>query len=92
MHEYFIYIMSSYRRTLYTGVTNDLARRVQQHNDGTAPSFTQKYNVDRLVYAESCQGVEDALNREKQIKSWRREKKIDLIMTLNPEWNDLAVE
>ncbi len=92
MREYYVYIMSSHWRTLYTGVTNNLALRVQQHRDGTVPGFTAKYKVTHLVYAESCQNVEDALNREKQIKRWRREKKVNLIMTINPGWNDLAVE
>ncbi len=92
MREYFVYIMSSHRRTLYIGVTNNLAQRVHQHKSRSAPGFTSKYGVTRLVYAESCGSVEDALEREKQLKRWRREKKIKLVMTINPEWNDLAEE
>ena len=68
MSEYFVYIMSSHRRTLYIGVTNNLAMRVWQHNTGQAPGFTSKYNVDQLVYAESCGYIEEAIEREKQIK------------------------
>ena len=90
--EYYVYIMSSFRRTLYTGVTNSLARRVREHKTGDVSGFTSRYRVNRLVYAESFRYVEDALNREKEIKGWRREKKIRLILELNPEWKDLAVE
>ena len=92
MPQYYVYIMSSHRRTLYVGVTNNLARRVVQHKSGIIPGFTSRYRTDRLVYAESSQYIENALNREKQIKKWRRQKKLDLILELNPGWNDLAEE
>lgn len=91
-HQYYVYIMSSHRRTLYVGVTNNLAKRVGQHKTGSINGFTKRYNVNRLVYAESSLYIEDALNREKEIKGWRREKKIQHILELNPEWNDLALE
>ncbi len=92
MREYYVYIMSSHRRALYIGVTNNLAARVLQHRDGTVPGFSSRYKVTHLVYAESFKYVEDALNREKQVKRWRREKKVNLIMALNPGWNDLTDE
>ena len=89
---YYVYIMSSRRRTLYVGVTNNLGARVLQHKSGRMSGFTRRYRVDRLVYAESTPYIENALGREKEIKGWRREKKIALILELNPEWKDLAVE
>ncbi len=91
-HQYHVYIMSSIRRTLYTGVTNNLAARVRQHKSGKIDGFTKRYNVSQLAHVESSRYIEDALNREKEIKGWRREKKIRLILELNPEWNDLAVK
>lgn len=74
---------------MYTGVTNDLIRRVYEHKNKLVAGFTQKYNVDRLVYFEICSGIVVAIDREKQIKGWSRKKKHDLINSLNPEWNDL---
>ena len=75
---------------LYTGVTNDLQRRVSEHKSGSIPGFTQKYNCKKLVYYESFSDIEQAIRREKLIKEYRREKKIQLINELNPEWKDLA--
>ena len=74
---------------MYTGVTNDLIRRVYEHKNKLVAGFTQKYNVDRLVYFEICSGIVVAIEREKQIKGWSRKKKQDLINSLNPEWDDL---
>ena len=74
---------------MYTGVTNDLIRRVYEHKNKLVTGFTQKYNVDRLVYFEVCSGIVVAIEREKQIKGWARKKKQDLINSLNPEWVDL---
>lgn len=74
---------------MYTGVTNDLIRRVYEHKNKLVAGFTQKYNVDRLVYFEICSGIVLAIEREKQIKGWSRKKKQDLINSLNPEWDDL---
>jgi putative endonuclease len=74
---------------LYTGVTNDLIRCVNEHKNKLVAGFTQKYNVDRLVYFEVCSGIVVAIEREKQIKGWSRKKKQELINSLNPEWDDL---
>ena len=89
---FFIYIMTNKTRTvLYTGVTNSLLRRVVQHRRAEHPGFTARYRVDRLVYYEEYRNIRDAIAREKQIKSWRRSKKTNLIDRKNPQWNDLAV-
>jgi putative endonuclease len=77
---------------LYTGVTNDLQRRVFQHKSKLIPGFTSKYNIDRLVYYEECGDAYQAITREKQIKAGSRQKKLDLIDTLNPKWQDLYGE
>ena len=79
-------------RTLYVGVMNDLTRRVYEHRNKLAPGFTAKYNVSKLVYFESSDDVTSAIAREKQIKAWLRSKKITLLETANPYWNDLAIE
>ncbi len=76
-------------RVLYTGVTNDLVRRVFEHREKTVKGFTCRYNVTKLVYYEGFEGVEQAILREKQIKNGSRKKKVDLIDAMNPEWNDL---
>jgi len=78
-----------YNTVLYTGVTNDLKRRVQEHRDKTGSCFTAKYNVVKLVYFECFQYINDAISREKQIKAGSREKKIKLIERANKEWDDL---
>jgi putative endonuclease len=80
------------RVVLYTGVTNSLERRVWFHRNNTANSFTKANNVDRLVYYEQFDEARDAISREKEIKGWRREKKNDLVETLNQKWKDLGVE
>jgi putative endonuclease len=82
--------MTSPGGTLYTGMTNDLQRRTYQHKNKLIEGFTKKYNVTRLVYFEMYGDVRDAIAREKQIKKWRRSKKIDLIESLNPKWRDLS--
>lgn len=87
---YFVYILGSPTGTLYIGMTNDLERRVQQHRQKINSSFTQKYNVDRLLYFEETNDVQAVLAREKQLKSWRRNKKISLIEMKNPKWVDLS--
>ncbi|MDX2437851.1 MAG: GIY-YIG nuclease family protein [Acidobacteriota bacterium] len=92
MSRYFVYIVASRSQVLYVGVTNDLNRRVGEHKEGLIPGFSQKYKTNRLVYYESTSDVRGAIAREKQIKRWRREKKVNLIENLNPEWNDLARE
>jgi putative endonuclease len=87
---YWTYITASRRRTLYTGVTNDLERRIYEHRNGLAPGFTKKYNADRLVYFESTDDPVAAIAREKQIKGWVRRRKIALIEQTNPDWKDLS--
>ena len=82
--------MNSPSGTLYTGMTNDLMRRVYQHKQKLVEGFTKKYNVTRLAYYEETNDVQVALAREKQIKGWRRDKKLALIKTLNPTWRDLS--
>jgi putative endonuclease len=92
MLEYYVYIMTSRSGTLYTGVTNNLFRRVEEHKRHTVRGFTAKYNIERLVYCESTDSIESAIVREKQIKGWRRERKVALIESINPEWYDLSLE
>ena len=92
MDQYFIYIMTNASGTLYIGVTNDLLRRISEHKNGQIPGFTQKYHITRLVYFEASTSHIDAINREKQLKGWRREKKVQLIESINPKWLDLAAD
>ena len=92
MSRYYVYIMASRSGVLYTGVTSDLNKRLGEHKEGSIPGFTKKYKVNKLVYYESFQDVNAAIAREKQIKRWRREKKVRLIETGNRQWNDLARE
>jgi putative endonuclease len=91
-NQYYIYIMTNIARTLYTGVTNDLEKRVYVHKMKLVPGFTTRYNLTTLVYFESGEDINAAIYREKQIKGWRRNKKIALIESLNPEWKDLSEE
>jgi putative endonuclease len=92
-HCYCVYMMqSSSRRTLYVGMTNNLHRRVFEHKNHRMEGFTDDYNATRLVYWESFDDVHKAIAREKQLKNWRREKKLWLIARFNPRWKDLAVE
>ena len=91
--EYCVYIMTNAHNTvLYTGVTNDLKRRVHQHKTGQGSSFAKKYNLHKLVYFEVGEDINAAIYREKQIKAGSRQKKVDLINSLNPEWEDLYDE
>jgi putative endonuclease len=90
MKEYYVYIMANKRGTLYTGVTNDLERRVYQHKQKLIEGFTKRYNITRFVYFESSNDVNAAITREKQIKGLLRSKKIELIKALNPQWTDLS--
>jgi putative endonuclease len=92
LRRYYVYIMTNRSRTLYTGVTNDLRRRVQEHKEKLVPGFTQKYNITQLVYYEETPDVRAAIAREKQIKSWLRAKKVALIESVNPGWRDLGDE
>jgi putative endonuclease len=90
MNSYYVYILASRRNgTLYIGVTNDLVRRVYDHKTRTIEGFTEKYGVHTLVYYEPYTDVYDALTREKRLKKWKRQWKIDLIESVNPDWKDL---
>jgi len=87
---YYIYIMASRSRVLYTGVTNDLARRVNEHKQGLITGFTSRYRVNRLVHFKEFADIRDAIAREKEIKGWKRSRKTSLIERRNPTWEDLA--
>ena len=88
--EYYIYIMTNQRNTvLYTGVTNDLNSRTEDHKNKVVKGFTKKYNINKLVYYEIFENIEQAIKREKQIKTGSRQKKINLIKTINSEFKDL---
>jgi len=87
---YYVYILSNKRHAvLYTGVTNDLKRRVYEHKEKLIPGFTASYKVNELVYYEECRDIKVAIAREKQIKGGTGQKKLDLINGFNPEWSDL---
>jgi putative endonuclease len=90
---YWVYILASKPGgTLYVGVTNDLVRRAHEHREGVVPGFTKKYRIKTLVYYEMHDDVAAAIQREKNIKHWSREWKIDLIVSMNPTWRDLYDE
>ena len=90
---YYVYIVTNhYNTVVYTGVTNNLVRRVNEHRSRTKTGFTEKYSVHKLVYYEITNSIKDAIYREKQIKGWKREKKNSLINENNPEWKDLYDE
>ncbi len=89
--QFFVYIMTNNNNTvLYTGITNNIVRRAQEHREGMDPGFTEKYRVTKLVYCEPFPTAETAILREKQIKAGSRKKKEELIDNLNPEWRDLS--
>ncbi|MCA9772946.1 MAG: GIY-YIG nuclease family protein [Myxococcales bacterium] len=90
MSDYYVYVLANRRRRLYTGVTNDLERRVWEHKHGVAKGFTKRYNINRLVYFEDTSDPTAAIEREKQIKGRLRAKKVALIESMNPEWKDLS--
>jgi putative endonuclease len=93
MSEYYVYILANKRNgTLYTGWTNDLVRRVYEHKNDFVKGFTKKYGVNTLVYFEQCDDYDAALQREKQIKEWKRKWKLELIEKVNPLWQDLYDE
>lgn len=90
---YYIYLlMNQHHNVLYIGVTNDLARRVSEHKQKLVKGFTKKYNVDQLVYYETFSQITDAIHREKELKGWRRSKKLNLIKSINPFLKDLSTE
>lgn len=89
-YNYYVYILCSRRNgTFYTGVTNDLIRRVYEHKEGLVEGFTKKYKIKMLVYFEHCNDINAAIHREKIIKKWKRSFKLDAIEKMNPNWNDL---
>jgi len=89
---YFVYIMTNRSKTLYTGVTNNLLRRVREHKMGNGSGFSAKYALNRLAYFERFEDIRNAIEREKKIKGWLRVKKIALIVSVNPAWRDLSLE
>ena len=92
MKYYFVYILASKKNgVLYIGVTNDLERRILEHKHKVSKGFAAKYNADQLVYFEQFSIIEEAIQREKQLKKWNRDWKIELIEKENPDWNDLAI-
>ena len=91
MRQFYAYILASRSGVLYAGVTNKLERRVYEHKHGPVPGFTSKYKMTQLVYDEVGDDVRVAIAREKQLKGWLRAKKIALIESVNPEWDDLSV-
>ena len=92
MKHYFVYILSSKNKTLYIGFTDILARRIYEHKLGLIDGFTKKYNVNELVYYESHPTLTNAVKREKQLKNWHRQWKINLIESVNKDWKDLYTE
>lgn len=91
MNNYFVYILCNHSRTLYIGVTNNLERRLLEHRSGLISGFTKKYKINQLIWYEEHSSIEQAIAREKELKGWRREKKIKLIIQTNPEFLDLYV-
>jgi putative endonuclease len=92
MKQYYVYILASKRLVLYIGVTNDLGRRLYEHKHGTFEGFTKHYNVDRLIYFEVFDDIEQAIAREKQLKGWSRAKKLALIQRSNPDSREVIFE
>jgi putative endonuclease len=89
---FWVYIMASKSRRIYTGVTNDIERRVKEHKSGEIEGFTQRYRIDRLVYRERFHYIGNAIAREKEIKGWDRAKRVALVESVNPTWEDLSLE
>ncbi len=90
--QYYVYIMASRSRVIYTGVTNNVKARVEQHKSGMVKGFSSRYDTTMLVHVESTEDVLAAIEREKQIKGWLRTKKVALIEDTNPDWSDLSEE
>jgi putative endonuclease len=89
---FWVYIVASKSRRIYTGVTNDIERRVQEHKHGEIEGFTQRYRINRLVYRERFQYIGNAIAREKEIKGWDRARRVALIESINPTWGDLSLQ
>jgi putative endonuclease len=93
MKNYYIYILTNgNNQVMYVGMTSELERRILQHKQKLIKGFTEKYNINKLVYYEGTEDVMSAIEREKQIKKWRREKKSHLVESVNPEWKDLSLD
>jgi len=92
MKNYFIYILSNKSKTLYIGVTSNLTKRIFEHKNKLFEGFSKRYNLTKLVYIEQTNSVESAIKREKQLKNWHREWKINLIEENNPNWEDISIE
>ena len=93
MKSYYVYILTNWNnKVMYVGITNNLIRRVYEHKNKLVKGFTEKYNVNKLVYFEETRDVIAAITREKEIKKWRREKKDQLVNRMNPTWKDLKLE
>lgn len=92
MRTFYVYIMASKSGTLYVGITSNIKKRVWEHKNHLLPGFTEKYRIEKLLYFETIGDSMSAINREKQIKKWRREKKVKLIDSMNPKWIDLSQE
>jgi putative endonuclease len=93
MRDFFVYILTNRnRKVLYIGVTNDMERRLAEHRAKEVPGFSERYNLTALLYVETYPDAQSAIAREKQLKGWRREKKVALINTINPAWRDLSAD
>lgn len=93
LNNYYIYILANWTNSvIYIGVTNNLSRRLFEHKNKLLDGFTKKYNLDKLVYFETYNDINEAILREKELKKWRREKKNNLIESLNPDWRDLSLD
>ncbi|MBR3307918.1 MAG: GIY-YIG nuclease family protein [Lachnospiraceae bacterium] len=93
MNHYYVYILSNWNNNvLYVGMTNDIKRRLYEHKNKMIDGFTKKYNVDKLVYVEETNNVNAAIEREKQLKKWRREKKRALVESVNPQWEEIELQ
>ena len=90
MRKYYVYIMTNKSMTLYTGMTNNIERRLAEHRMHLNPGFTSRYKISKLVYYEEFNDVRDAIFREKQIKGWTRHKKVNLVKSINPGWRDIS--
>jgi len=92
VEKYYVYLLTTWNnKVLYVGVTNNLGRRIYEHKNKMIKGFTEKYNVKKLVYFEETQDINTAIEREKEIKKWRREKKNRLVNLMNPDWDDLSL-
>ena len=92
-HTYYVYLLTNWNnKVMYVGITNNIERRMYEHKKKLVKGFTQKYNLNKLVYVEETQEVNAAILREKEIKKWRREKKDSLVNSENPQWKDLSIE